>query len=243
MKTGLIVPDCHIPYEDKKAFNLMLKVARGIKPDIIVTMGDLADFYSVSSFNKDPNRTALLENEVASVNKRLDELDSLGAKEKYFIEGNHCDRLTRYLSEKAPALFNSVKVSNLFELKKRKWKFVPYKNHIQVGKLFFTHDTGKSGKYAHYQSMDDFQASVVIGHTHRIGYTVVGNAQGKPHVGAMVGWLGNLDEVDYMHKIKAQRDWALGFGVFYMEPNGNVHVQPVPIVDYKAVVEGRLFKV
>lgn len=243
LKKILIVPDCHVPFEDKKAFKLMLKVGKALKPDIIITLGDFADFYSVSSHSKDANRVHLLEEEVAAVNTRLNDLDKLGAKRKIFIEGNHCDRLSRYLSDKAPALFNTVRTKNLFELPRRGWEFVPYKNHIKVGKVHFTHDTGKAGKYAHYQSMDDFQSSVVIGHTHRLGYTVIGNAKGKPHVATMLGWLGDINAVDYMHKIKAQRDWALGFGVGYIEPNGNTHIQPVPIVDYRCLVGGKIYSV
>jgi hypothetical protein len=62
-------------------------------------------------------------------------------------------------------------------------------------------------------------------------------------VGASFGWLGDKNSVDYMHRVKVNRDWAHGFGVAYLEPNGNVHIQPVVIVDYKCVVGGKLYKV
>jgi predicted phosphodiesterase len=242
LKKILIIPDVHRPYHDKRAWSLLLRVGMAFKPDKIVTLGDFADFYCVSSHDKDPNRVNGLEAEVADVNVALDELDQLKAKEKIFITGNHENRLERYLMTKAPELFNMMGIKELFQLKKRNWKYVPYKNHIKIGKLHITHDTGKAGKYAHYQSMDDFQDNTVIGHTHRLGYTVVGNAKGVPHVGAMFGWLGDVEQVEYMHRIKALRDWALGFGIGYEEPNGNMHLQPVPMVDYKVVVEGKLYK-
>lgn len=44
-----------------------------------------------------------------------------------------------------------------------------------------------------------------------------------------------------MYKVKANRDWALGFGMGYLRENGFVYLQPVPIVEYSCVVEGRLF--
>lgn len=243
LKKWLLVPDTHRPYHDKRAVELVLKVGESLKVDGIALLGDYGDFYAVSSHDKNPNRARNLEFEIEDICQGLDEFDALGAKEKIFIAGNHEDRLERFLMTKAPELFNVVKIPELLGLAERGWDYVPYKDHTTIGKLYLTHDTGKAGKFAHYSALEaDFQSNVIIGHTHRLGYAVVGNAKGKPHVGAMLGWLGDVDQVDYMHRIKAKRDWALGFGVAYMEPNGHCHVQPIPIVDYKCVVQGKLFK-
>jgi hypothetical protein len=44
-----------------------------------------------------------------------------------------------------------------------------------------------------------------------------------------------------MHEAKSA-EWVHGFGVGYLEPqSGVVHLQPVPIVHGKCVVNGRLF--
>lgn len=236
------MPDTHRPYHDKKAWNLLLKAGRAFKPDVIVVLGDFADFYSVSSHDKQPGRVRTLDEEVRDVNEGLSDLDALGAKEKHFVSGNHEDRLERYLMQKAPELFDMVRVRDLFKLDERGWRYTPYKNHLTIGKLNCTHDAGKAGLCAHYDAQKAFEGNVVIGHTHRLGYTVVGNAQGKPHVGAMFGWLGDLNAIDYMHRIRALRDWALGFGVGYMEANGTVHLRPVPIVNYACVIDGKLIR-
>lgn len=238
----LFVPDCHFPYHDKNAWALMLKAARKFRPDTIVTLGDFVDFYAVSSHDKDPNRRRNLEWEVEQANGGLNDLDKLGAKRKYYVSGNHEDRLERYLMQKAPELFNMVRIPGLLKLAERGWKYVPYRRDVQVGKVYITHDTGTAGANAHQQSLATYQGNVVIGHTHRIGYAVVGNARGKPHVGAMFGWLGDFDSVDYMHRVKAARDWAHGFGIGYLEPSGVIHLRPVPIVDKAVVIEGELVK-
>lgn len=243
LKQILFIPDVHVPYEDTKAVELMLEVARREKPDTVVVMGDCADFYAVSSHAKDPNRVNLLEWEVGAVNDFLDKLDSIGAKEYIFVSGNHEDRLERYLMNKAPELFNIVRIDKLFNLEKRGWKYVPYKQDYKVGKIYVTHDTGRAGATAHTDALNAYQDNVVIGHTHRLAYSVVGNARGVPHVGAMFGWLGDVEAVDYMHRISAARNWALGFGWGYQEPNGNVHIRPIPIVDYKCVINGKLYEV
>lgn len=241
LKRVLFVPDTHRPYHDKRAWALMLKAARLYRPDIIAPLGDFVDCASVSSHSKDLSRIKRFKAEIADAREGLDELEALGAKEYIYIEGNHEDRLPRYLQDRAPELTDVLDIRSLLGLGK-KWKYVRYKDHTKVGLLHITHDTGKAGGTAHVQALNDFQDNVVIGHTHRMGVTYSGNAKGKPHVGAMFGWLGDVKQVDYMHRVKANRDWMLGFGIGYLEPSGVIHLQAVPIIDYRCVIEGELVR-
>lgn len=238
----LIVPDVHIPYHDQKAWDLMLQVAHGFKPSHIVVLGDFADFYAVSSFGKDPTRANQLDVEIAECNKALDQLDMVGAKHKYFIAGNHEQRLERYLQDKAPQLYSMIKVEALFKLKQRGWAFTPYRNDVKIGKVYFTHDVGQGGRTAAHRTMDTYQHSIITGHSHRLAYVVESNATGTSMLSAQFGWLGDVHQVDYLHRIKAQKDWALGFGIGYIRSNGVMHLTPVPIVEYACVVEGKLFQ-
>lgn len=239
----LFVPDTHAPNHDVRAWNLMMSAARGFKPNVVVSMGDLADFFAVSTWSKDPSRAFKLDEEVAVVNELLDDLDSLKAKRSIFVAGNHEDRLRRYLQDKAPELFPLLNVPDLFRLDKRGWEYVPYKANTQLGKLYLTHDIGSAGRYDVFKTLDTFQHSVVTAHTHRLAYAVEGNATGEAAVGAQFGWLGDVSTVDYMHQVKALRNWALGFGIGYLEPKtGHVYLVPVPIVKYTCVVEGTLYE-
>lgn len=242
LEKWLLIPDSHVPYESKSAFNLMLRAAEALDIQNVAVLGDFADFYAVSAHPKSPGRKVDFQWEVDAVNERLDTLDLTFSGRKKFIGGNHEFRLERYLTDRAPELFGTVEVSKLFGLKQRGWEYTPYKSHTKIGRLYLTHDAGKAGKNAHHDALTAFQGNVVIGHTHRIGYAVEGNAKGKPHVGAMLGWLGDPEQCDYMFRIRAARDWAHGFGVAYREPNDNVHVVPVPIVDNKVVIEGKLIR-
>lgn len=240
----LIIPDTHVPYHDEKAFELMLKVGRYLNPKHIVIQGDFADFYAVSSHDKDPNRKNNLEYEVDEVNKALNKIDALGAKEKIYVSGNHENRLERYLMQKAPELFNVFRIQDLFNLKDRGWIYVPYKQDYQLGKLYITHDVGASGSNAVNKALSTYQGNITTGHTHRIHYQVEGCAKGKAHVGASFGWLGDAKQADYMHRVKAARDWALGFGVGYLDTTTNiVYITPIPIINYTCVVEGKQFSV
>lgn len=240
LKRVLFIPDVHRPYHDKRAWATMIKAARVFKPDKIVVLGDFGDYYAASSFAKDPRRKLDLKWETDDANAGLDELDSLGAFTKLFIAGNHEDRLERYLMSSAPALIGVTSVPELYRLAERGWQYTPYKRSTRSGKLRVTHDTGTAGQNAHRQSVDAFQASTVIGHTHRMEMSFKGNADGKPTVGAMFGWLGDFDQIDYMQQVKARRDWVHGFGIGYEEANGVTHLQCVPIIEGRCVINGEL---
>ena len=241
MDCTLFIPDTHRPYHDPRATDLVLKVGRLIKPKRIVILGDFGDFYCTSRHPKDPNRNRLLEKEIASINEGLGELDSLGAEDKRYVFGNHENNVERYLTERAPELFNMVKVEKLLELKDRGWKATPYKEFTKVGKVYVTHETGSSGQNAHLQAASKFGTNVVIGHTHRCAVTYKTTVTGRQYVAAMFGHLLDKKMAEYMHKV-ATNDWMLGFGLGYEESNGVMHLKPCPIIDYKVEVNGRLIK-
>jgi hypothetical protein len=57
----------------------------------------------------------------------------------------------------------------------------------------------------------------------------------------MLGWLGDVEMVDYKHKAMAKKEWALGFGVGYLDPKTEiVYIVPTPIIKYTCLVEGQL---
>jgi predicted phosphodiesterase len=239
----LILPDTHAPYHDERAWKLVMKVARRIKPDTIIHLGDLADFYKVSNHSKDPARTLSFKDELKGVHALRAELDRLGAKRKIFIEGNHEERFRRYLADKAPELFGIVTTDELLKLTENDWEFVPYRSAAKVGRVYFTHDTGGGGKYSTAHALDSYQHSVVIGHHHSIQYYVAGDAVGKYRVGAQFGWLGDIKKVDYMHQVKVRRLWALGFGTgVHDRETGVVFLTPHPIVNYQTCVNGKILR-
>lgn len=243
LEKTLYVPDTHRPYHNKRSVGLMLNAAAGWGVNRIVVIGDLADFYSVSRHSKNPKRSLKLDWEIKDVNKGLDELDSLGATDKRFCLGNHEVRLQSYLQDRAPELYDFLDVPSLFRLDKRGWKVTQYKDHDTLGKLYLTHDVGFSGRYAVYQTGDTFNHSVVTGHSHRMGYVVENDATGKnPRLSAQFGWLGDTEQLDYMHKAKARKFWPQGFGIGYSDGEGIQYLSPIPIIYGKCVVEGKLYR-
>jgi predicted phosphodiesterase len=239
MKRVFFIPDCHIPYVDRMAWAVMTNALRAFRPDVLVVLGDFIDCHAVSSHSKDPLRPLRLADEIEGVHVYLDELDAVGVPEKVFVLGNHEDRLRRYLWDRAPALFGCVSVPQLLRLSERDWEVVEYGDGRWVGKVYCTHDMGKSGKYAVKQALADAGCNIVIGHLHRMEVTYDGSALGDTHVGACFGWLARVDvATDYKKRLLAMKEYQLGFGVGYLEDDGTVHLSGVPIVDGHCVLEG-----
>lgn len=231
MKRVLFVPDTHRPYHDKKAWRCMIKAAKLFKPDVLIVLGDFADCYGISSHMKSPSRAIKFHDEIVDVAEGLDELDAIGARTKVYVEGNHEYRLEKYLADKARELYGMVGLPDLLNLRKRGWRWVPYRQHYRLAAGFYaTHDVGHAGKYALHQSQAAYGVSCVIGHTHRMGTHYVRSVEGDVHLGASFGWLGDRNAYrDYMPEVKA-RDWVHGFGVGWIHGT-QVSVQAVPIVN------------
>lgn len=235
------IPDTHVPFEDGQAWAVAMAAARAFRPHRVVLLGDFADFYAVSFHSKDPSRRASLKDELEAVNARLDEIHALGAERVDYVAGNHEHRMERWIADKAPELFGMLTLPGILRIEERGWRWHPYrKQSLKIGKLHVTHDVGHAGVFAHRRSRVEYEGNVILGHSHRLSMEVQGTAAGSAHIGVMVGWLGDRHAVDYMHETKAAQ-WSHGFGLAYHERDtGNVHVVPVPIVDYRCVVEGHL---
>ena len=59
--------------------------------------------------------------------------------------------------------------------------------------------------------------------------------------GLCPGWLGDWRQQNYKHRVRARREWQLGFALGY-ETKTQFYATPVPIVDYACVVEGQRFQ-
>lgn len=238
MTTTAVIPDCHIPWHDVKAWALALKAIREIQPDRVVILGDFIDCLAISTFPKSPDRVHHLRYEVETGEACLDELmEAAPEAEIDFLEGNHEHRMSKYLATKAPELFGLVSIRKLLRVDERGWKWVPYRHHVTHGKIAYSHEIGHFGKQAVQQSLDSFGGNIVFGHTHRGGIAYGGTVKGEHRVAMSCGWLGDGSAVDYMHKSKT-RDWQTGMGLVQQDRAGNGWLSFCPIIGGKINVQG-----
>jgi hypothetical protein len=225
IKQALIIADPHFPFQDQRAYDLMLTVAQDIPAlSEIVLLGDVADFYGISSFSKDPSVNSNLMREVNIVNEKLDELDELFPKaKKIFIEGNHEFRIIKFISNKAPELFGMVTLEELFRLRKRQYTFVPYTPaqiyQVAGSKLYARHEGLGGSAYVARNSVIKSGCSLIFGHSHCIQESQVVMMNGDNLRGICTGWLGNKNS-SVMHYVKQHHQWALGFSVVDILPDG-----------------------
>jgi len=237
----LIIPDCHVPWEDKKAFDLMLRAGKFFKPGITIIIGDFLDLLSCSRFDKSPEEAGVqFDYEILKGKRRLTQVRALGAKRNVFIAGNHEARLKTLLKKQALALYNTLTIPKLLELKEHGWEYVEYEDDIRIGRISYVHDTGALGPYAHVRSGEIYQSSVVHGHTHHAALSYTGNARRRSHVAAQIGWLGSERAARYLANAKKRKNWQHAFAIGYMEKSGTTHLQIVPIIEGSCVVEGEL---
>lgn len=238
----LFVPDTHVDYHDRAAWALALGVSRALRPDGVCILGDFLDCYAVSFHEKSPSRAGRLVDEIDAANRCLDELEaaSPNARQRVFIEGNHENRLNRYIASNAKALHGmpGLTIREALRLDERGWAWVPYHEHCTIGDTAVTHDGGRAGVYAVRQTMMAMGQSLIIGHVHRVASQHESTLDGRAMVGHSFGWLGSHAEVDYRHRALARREWPHAVGVGTIDASGVLHSHAVPFVGGLAIVNG-----
>lgn len=240
----IVVGDTHNPYRDKVAVRLLKKTITELQPRRLVFIGDWYDLYTCSMHDKNgPPRELNLRQELddgAELMHDLVRAGQPGLKELLVCEGNHEWRLTRFLAQRAPELISThPTVREWLGVPEKCW--LPYMQHATNGEVSYTHDLGFSGKHAMGQTLDALGGNVVFGHTHRGGTHYEGDVKGKHRFAMNVGWLGDPNSIDYMHRAKT-RFWQSGIGLVTQDNKGRAWAQFCPIVDGRVVVKGVLIK-
>lgn len=88
-KSILCISDMHIPYEHEDAFKFLAAVKKVYKPDLVVCLGDLVDWHSISFHEKNPN-LASPGDELDRIRKKAAILEKM-FPEMIVIGSNHGD--------------------------------------------------------------------------------------------------------------------------------------------------------
>ncbi len=94
----LIFNDLHVPFHDVALLKAVLRFQADFKPHGIIIAGDWNDIYELSTFDKNPSRRFSLQDELDIGHGLLKEVRDISPNARMvFIEGNHEDRLRRWL--------------------------------------------------------------------------------------------------------------------------------------------------
>lgn len=241
-----IVSDIHSPWHDKRLLPKVLKAIHNESPYGIIINGDLLDNYSIASHNQDSVhklKDVTLDWEYKEANKVLDSIDQAlpkGAR-RVFIFGNHEDRYFRELErgdrgKYGGALLHPTDALRLRErgyLVKENWKqdYHPLGSHLEV-----THGV-YCPVHAAKKHLDEFQGSVIIGHTHRY-QTYVSGKRGAWNF----GFLGDLNSEGFHYTPRTNRGkWVQSFGFVTIDDRGRHYVEPVQCYDGRFIYKGDLY--
>jgi predicted phosphodiesterase len=165
----LVIGDEHVSTGQKlNRADLLGKAIKDIKPTRIVHIGDLMTFDVFSAWDRDKRK------KMDAGLEYLDRIDkaSGGYKcEVIMTEGNHEDRLWRYIDHN-PEMEGAI--DYVRDLNISHWNIIPYKGYYNYKGVGFTHipinGAGKpiGGKYVCTKALELHQGSTVFGHTHRL---------------------------------------------------------------------------
>jgi hypothetical protein len=238
---GIAVWDFHHPYHSKSCLTCLLKVIKDIKPSIFILGGDNMDFNTISSYNM--KKPKLIEGSRISKDYKMFNLEILtpinkvlGNKcKKYFMKGNHEERLER-LVEAEPKLEGLIEIENNLDL--HDWSIKGYKEVIKLGHMHFTHGLYWNKYHAH-KSVDVYQKNIFYGHVHNPQvYTSISPIDSLPKQGVSVGCMCDLNPE---YKKDEPNHWVNQFLVFYLMSDGTFRYDIPTIIYGRTIINGKLY--
>jgi hypothetical protein len=177
------------------------------------------------------------------IEKATGYLDPIEATRKIYVCGNHEDRLERYLKDKAPELLAFVDIPRLLGLAERGWEYVLYRSSTTLGKG--AHHPRRRQRRPLQRLESPRHLPSVSRHRSHAPARLCGRGQRSrqtpgfsPVRLARRHFQGRLPA-----QVKAQREWALGFGYGLHDTHtGVVYLTPAPIVNYSVAIADQVLR-
>jgi hypothetical protein len=239
LKTYVVIPDLHIPFIDKIFIKVVNKAITILKPTGIIQLGDALDFWQVSRFEKDPSRKNTVMDDIALYNEIIDGWQKLLITGEFHqLEGNHEDRIRRYLWSFAKDLTGLVKpMSELLNFGKRSkegfksfWYPISQWDACKIGDAI-CHHGHYYNQHVAVGNLVKYPKKLITGHTHRFQYVADGNK-----FSVTLGHGSN--EFETMH-LPVPSNWQQAFGVLHVN-HGVTSLDPILVNNGKAILYGEV---
>jgi len=239
----MIVGDLHTPFQDKKTLTAIEHFWDEFQPDLEIYNGDIGDFYSISTFDKNPSRLFDFQKELDAVRAWLNHRaeKNPGAR-RILDDGNHEDRMRRWLWKKGPELssLRSLDLDALLGLDELQMERLAYNSVIDLLGYRIQHGNKTSKSNAYPVNVSRYMAvgtgsSGLCGHTHRFSQYAWTDSRGS-HSYIESGCLCRFD-MEYSPFPNWQQ--AFTYGVVY---NNKVHLVPVQIYSDGFRAEGEFYR-
>ena len=228
MRHYVIIPDLHVPYHCPKYIEAVCRLLERLKQGKtlkgIVQLGDALDFWQISSYPKNPRRKNTIGEDLEAYAEILNRLGSYLPKggEFHQLEGNHEERLHRYIAQNSGAIFELVQSikSYLKERFKGPGKFFWHDymkwDSLKIGDVVLMHGF-YFNQHVAAGHLTKYKVSTIFGHTHRVQYVFDGT-----HYAANLGH-GSRESV-IKHK-PTPTGWRQAVGVLTLLDSGKTRLE------------------
>lgn len=238
--TRLVLSDVHFPFQDDELLRVWLSHLRELKPDGIDIIGDMLDCYTLSRFDKNPQRKTDIQQEIDMARQFLGEMVSIapvGCDVRY-SEGNHENRLKKVLWGKSKELVSlrNLDIPRLLDLRGKELDIRYYRpeSPYRIRDLWYLHgDLARKSNWAMTAGGMGAKAvcarirgSAIIGHTHQMGHISFRGWDGLTE-GYEVGCLCRFD----LEYIVGMPQWQQGWAVVHFPEGGGHQVELIRVLD------------
>lgn len=265
-----ILPDQQIPYHDKKLHEVVLRWLDENQPYGLILSGDFIDLISFVEGKYDWNPRMVRDPVQAVDDHRLEAISVMRdyahyagyPKVKYFIDGNHENRLLKYMVRHAKLLsavtdssgrkLNSIE--RYLELDEGVWVYPVSKKakaaypqtHVTLGKHLAVYHgwiaRQKSGQSA-MATLEHLGHSVIVGHTHRQAkvYLTRHAISGPPAILTGIE-AGTLADINGGLGYAIKPNWQQGFATVRVFDDGTFDAQLATYVNNTLYWEGQRYE-
>ncbi|KKN62170.1 hypothetical protein LCGC14_0514490 [marine sediment metagenome] len=240
METAVIYNDTHNPYHDKVIMALFEQFITDLQPDYLIHNGDANDFYPLSKFDKNPERISNLQGDLDSTSAMFGRHRKLVPNARSIeIDGNHEDRLRRFLWSIAPELANlrCLDLNKLLGLEENEISHVGYEEGLLINGIFLVIHGNIASIHSGYTAKRMYEkhgGCGMCGHCHRGG-----SFYKRDRFGTW-GWWENFCMCDLDPDYTQNPNWTQGFSVVHFKKK-RFWVEQVPIINGKFIYGGKLY--
>jgi len=238
--TAAIFQDTHNPFQDQRALREVELFLEELQPGLVIKPGDLCDFYLLSKFDKNPSRANTLQTDLDSTKRmNIRQRQILPNSRQIVVDGNHEDRLRRYLWSNSPALasLDALTIDKLYGLREYEIEHVDYEEGVLINGVFMVIHSDLIRAHSAFTAKgmsDKHGGSGIHGHTHRLGSYYKRDRFG------IYGWWENgclcsLDP-DWIQN----PNWQQGFSLVHFTKD-RFWVEPIQIINKKFMYGGKIY--
>lgn len=210
---AVVLGDVHLPWAHRQSIKLAIEVVKQLQPTNIVQVGDLQDQFFASRYAKSYGKLSPeQEFDLAqSQGKRFwGSLREASPKSKcYQLRGNHDDRISKKLTDKAPELTGIVEPKEGFMSFDGVTTLESSRDELQLRlgphRVTFVHGwLSRLGDHAKH-----FNTNVICGHSHRPG--IVYHKRARDLIWeANAGYLGDDRAPCFKYGENSRKNWGRG---------------------------------